>query len=88
MLRDLAAGQENHGYIKVVTFAQFRVGVDIDFVEPGAKFGEQRGDLRFCFVAQVAVGTRIERHFQRFCGRSIDFGIHAASFPAAERLLG
>ena len=51
MFGDLAACQKNHRHIQVVAFMQLGIAVDIDLAQASAKFGEQRRDQRFCFLA-------------------------------------
>src|SRR3979490_1893338 len=65
MLGRLSRTQKNHGHVVIIPGAKLRVFVDIDFREACAKFLEQWCDLRFCFFAKMASGTRIDRNVAR-----------------------
>src|SRR5256885_946735 len=51
MLGNFTVREEKHRHIKVVTFVQCGVGINIDLAQSSATFRKQRRDLRFCLIA-------------------------------------
>jgi hypothetical protein len=51
MLGNFAVREKKHRHIKVVTFVQCGVGINIDLAQSSVKFRKQRRDLRFCLIA-------------------------------------
>ena len=62
MLRRFSRAEENHRNIFAVPLAQDRVFLNIHFAQRRAEFLEQRRDRGLRFFAEVAPGTRVERH--------------------------
>ena len=65
MLRGFSGADEQDRDVPSVAFGQHGIAVNIDFVQCGAKFREQRIDRGFGGFAKVATGTRVERNVQR-----------------------
>ena len=51
MLGNFTVREKKHRHIKVVTFVQCGVGINIDLAQSSAKLRKQRRDLRFCLIA-------------------------------------
>jgi hypothetical protein len=92
---DFARAEKNYRDIVIVAGAEFAIFIDVDFREASAARFQQRGNLLFGFFAQVAAGTRVNRHVMRsgqlqaaiFCSQECAGAFGAAQPAACDELL-